>query len=141
MKTRHRDQFFVLFILLSFALAFVVAMPKTSARAEMTVTSTTSDSVKTGDTITESTKFSIEKDAEVQILKVDEGTTHILKGPFKGTLKQYESRTADCSDWWDRLTEDCETKEDPLGLGGMRGVAPPRDQPEPAPVGGTRGIR
>lgn len=144
MKMRHRSQIFCSFLLLNLVFIAAVAFHGTAVRAEMKVISSTSESAKVDDIVTEATNFDIEADAQVLVLKVDEGTTHLLKGPFKGTLKQYEAQAESCSSIWDRLMGNCGTDDESLGtrsVGGIRGLAPPRDEQAPAPVGGTRGIR
>ena len=115
-------------------LAVLLTLASHDVQAEMTVLSSTSNSVEAGASVDEATSFAIEDGAEVQILRVEQGTTHVIKGPFSGTLSEYEAKAADCG-ILDFFSGDCgDQGGNPTG--GMRDVAPPPD----SSVGGVRGI-
>jgi len=115
----------------------VMAMP---ARAELIVISSNTPAFTAGTKLTDDVQLNLPKGASLKLLKQPEGTTHSLKGPYKGTLKAYANRPKSL---WEKLFGRKGSASNPIG--GVPDASPPvggtRGARQPAPMGGTRGIK
>ena len=119
--------------LIGVALTGIVALGL-PARADVEVMSSTVPEIAKGTVLEDDAVFKIPEGAEVLLVRTPQGTTHMLSGPFEGTLEDYETRNT-CSAL-ERFLGLCDDESEvPTGpTGGVRGVVPP-------PVGGVRGVR
>lgn len=130
----------------SMSIISIMVFNSSAAWADIKVLSSSEPTIQMGSTIAESSELNIGEGADV--LVEYQGETFTLRGPYKGNFKSYKDANSRCT-FWSRIWGSCTTKPD-NPIGGIRGLAPPGEEgtlgnrdvsPEPAPVGGVRGIR
>ena len=107
-------------------LLFCISSP---VRADLIIIDSSLPKYSTGVKFGNDTKFEVPKGQQLQLLQTPEGTTHILNGPYTGTLKAYVKRPKSFLE-----IIGIRKNEPNLPVGGQRGPK------APAPVGGMRGV-
>lgn len=107
------------------ALAGFLIVPTTAARAELVVsTATKSPGVEVGAKFPDEQVFDLPAEAELRLLRTPSGAQFEMRGPFKGTLEQFNK---DCAGWSAFTYPYCKSKSagDQLPVGGTRGIRKP----------------
>jgi len=84
------------------------------AMADYEVMESTVANLPRGATVTENATIAIPEGGQVKLLRTGEGTTHDLKGPYEGTVGDYEA-SADCP-WYKKMTVGCNGQSAPIGI-------------------------
>lgn len=102
-----------------FLVLLTLAFGTFAAEAALEVTRSTAPNIKRGDVLADDAVLNVPEGAEIQLLKTPENTTHTVKGPHSGTLKDYLGH---CS-IWNALLGRCRRGGGEVD-GGTRGAAP-----------------
>lgn len=106
------------------AALFVTAafLAATSAAAEYKVIESDVPEIFANQTFADDTVFQVPDGAKLTLQKLPEGSTHIIEGPYDGTVANYATQ-AKCP-WWRRILGLCEDANgtDRTGTTGVRGI-------------------
>lgn len=95
------------------------------AWADYEVMSATAPGFTAGQKLPDGAKLSVPAGKSLKLLGIPGGGTHVIDGPYEGTVADYEKNAA-CP-WWTRLAGGCAKGEDEGEPAGTRGIVRPRE--------------
>jgi len=84
------------------------------AKADYEVMESTVANLPRGASVAENATIAIPAGGQVKLLRTGAGTTHDLKGPYEGTVGDYEA-SAECP-WYKKITVGCNGQSAPIGI-------------------------
>ncbi len=96
------------------AVAVALTVSAGAALADYEVMESSVATLPEGTTLTDNATLNLPAEGRIKLLKTPEGSTHELKGPYEGTVADYEG-TLDCP-WWQRISVGCDGQRAPIGV-------------------------